>query len=57
MVVTIRAEVKAELALEAWQSRMTLAAYVRAILERSKTPDGKQRIAAKLRKRGRPRHY
>ena len=46
---------KAELQAEAWQSRLTLAAYVRLLLERSKTPDGRVRVWAKMRKRGRPR--
>ena len=46
---------KVELETEAWQSRLTLAAYVRLLLERSKTPDGRQRTWTKMKKRGRPK--
>jgi hypothetical protein len=53
--VHIQPGLKAELEAEAWQSRLTLAAYVRLLLERSKTPDGKQRVWTKMRKRGRPK--
>lgn len=55
LVVPVEAEFKAELGLEAWQSRLTLAAYVRLLLERSKTPDGRVRVWAKMRRRGRPK--
>jgi len=53
--VPIDPELKAELATEAWLSRLTLAEYIRRIIERSRTPDGKQRVWAKMRKRGRPK--
>jgi hypothetical protein len=53
--IPISPELKAELQGEAWQCRMTLAAYIRHIIERSRTPDGKQRVWAKMRKRGRPK--
>ena len=53
--VPIQPELKAELATEAWLSRLTLAEYIRRIIERSRTPDGKQRVWAKMRKRGRPK--
>jgi hypothetical protein len=55
LVVPIRPDIKAELDMEAWECRLTLAAYVRQILERSKTPDGRQRVWTKMRKRGRPK--
>jgi hypothetical protein len=53
--VLLPRDLKAELELEAWQQRLTLSAHVRALLERSRTPDGKQRVWAKMRKRGRPK--
>ena len=53
--VHINSEFKAELEAEAWASRLTLAAYVRLLLERSKTPDGRQRVWTKMRRRGRPK--
>ncbi len=43
------------LKIEAWSQHMTLSEYVRAILERLRTPDGKVRHVAAMRKRGRPR--
>lgn len=46
---------KIELETEAWASRLTLAEYIRRIIERSKTPDGRQRVWTKMRKRGRPK--
>ena len=55
LVVPVEAEVKAELQMEAWASRLTLAEYIRRIIERSKTPDGRQRVWTKMRKRGRPK--
>ena len=55
LYVPVEAEWKAELELEAWLSRLTLAEYIRRIIERSRTPDGKQRVWAKMRKRGRPK--
>ena len=55
LVVPVEAEVKAELQMEAWQSRLTLAEYLRQVIERSKTPDGRQRVWTKMRKRGRPK--
>lgn len=48
-------ELKAELYAEAWMARMTLSAYLRGIIERSKTPDGRVRVWAKMRRRGRPK--
>ena len=51
----VNRELKAELEAEAWLSRLTLAEYIRRIIERSRTPDGKQRVWAKMRKRGRPK--
>jgi hypothetical protein len=55
VAVPMLKEFKAQLELEAWQERMTLAAYVRRLLERSRTPDGKPRKIAAMRSRGRPR--
>jgi len=55
LVVPVNPEFKAELQAEAWLSRLTLAEYIRRIIERSRTPDGKQRVWAKMRKRGRPK--
>jgi hypothetical protein len=48
---------KVELEFEAWRERLTLAAYVRRLLERSRTPDGRVRVTAKMRRRGRPRFH
>jgi hypothetical protein len=53
--IPVSPELKAELQAEAWLSRLTLAEYIRRIIERSRTPDGKQRVWAKMRKRGRPK--
>ncbi len=53
--IVIEHEFKACLELEAWQQHMTLSEYVRGLLERSRTPDGKLRHVAAMRKRGRPR--
>jgi hypothetical protein len=50
-------ELKEELRLEAWQQRLSLSAHVRALLERSRTPDGRARVWTKMRKRGRPKRY
>jgi hypothetical protein len=55
IAVPVRREFKVELESEAWVERLTLAAYVRLLLERSKTPDGRARVAAKMRRRGRPK--
>jgi hypothetical protein len=55
--VPIEPELKAELMVEAWAMRMTLAAYIRSIIEKSKPPDGRQRVWTKMRKRGRPKRY
>ena len=52
--IHVSSEFKAELQLEAWHQRLTLAAYVRQLLERTKTPGGRLRIGARMRKRGRP---
>lgn len=46
---------KVVLELEAWQEHMTLAAYVRRLLERSRKPDGRPRRVIGMPKRGRPR--
>ena len=53
--IPIEPSLKAELVAEAWLVRMTLAAYLRSIIEKSKTPDGRQRVWTKMRKRGRPK--
>jgi hypothetical protein len=53
--IPVEPEFKAELELEAWSQRMSLAAYLRGIIERSKTPDGRVRVWAKMRRRGRPK--
>jgi hypothetical protein len=55
VVIPIQPQLKVELETEAWMARMPLAAYIRQIIERSRTPDGKQRVWAKMRKRGRPK--
>jgi hypothetical protein len=55
LVIPVKPEFKAELQAEAWASRLTLAEYLRQVLERSKTPDGRQRVWTKMRKRGRPK--
>lgn len=53
--ITFSREFRACLELEAWSQHLTLSEYVRGILERSRTPDGKLRHVAAMRKRGRPR--
>ena len=55
--VPIEPALKAELATEAWRLRLTLAEYIRRMIERSPAPGGKQRVWTKMRKRGRPRRY
>ena len=55
--IIVQREFKACLTLEAWSQHLTLSEYVRGILERSRTPDGKLRHVAAMRKRGRPRRF